>query len=220
MNTHQKIRELLDKLIADGESVLNTKWQPSGNWVSGPPTYVDLAIFTTWRARCKLLASLLGRVGKPWETILTSDLNNSIESAITTQSTIQAIKVSAEEGLLLEIEDIVLAEAFANLIEQAEYLLTQGYYLAAGVIFRAVLEERLRRLCDQHSLALSKPKPTLNDYNTELYKAQVYDKITFKDIGTLIAIGNDAAHNNSTLSADNVQNMFDGITRILSKFSS
>jgi hypothetical protein len=215
-----RIRELIDTLISDGENVLNTKWQPSGNWLSDPPTYVDLALFRTWRARCKLLASLLGRVGKPWETELTSDWDNRIEFAITTQSTLQAIKVSAGEGLLLEIEDLVLADAFANLLEQAEYLLNQGYFLASGVILRAVLEERLRRLCDQHSLILSKPKPTLNDYNTELYKQQVYDKITFKDIDTLIAIGNDAAHNKQSLVVDNVTQMCERVTRILLKFSS
>jgi len=180
MSTHWKIRELLIKLITEGEAVLNTKWQPGGNWVSGPPTYVELAAFKTWRARCKLLASLLGKVGKSWENELISDWDNRIEYAITTQSTLQAIKVSEEEGLLLEIEDLVLADAFANLLEQAEYLLKQGYFLAAGVILRAVLEERLRRLCEQNTLILSKSKPTLNDYNTELYKKNVYDKITFK----------------------------------------
>lgn len=220
MNTQQRIRELLDTLVTEGEAVLRNTWQSGGNYLSGPPTYVDLAAFRTWQARCKLLASLLGRIGKPWEAELTTSWDNRIESAITIQSTLQAIKVSAGEGLLLEIEDLVLADAFANLLEQAEYLLKQGYYLAAGVILRAVLEERLRRLCDQHSLVLSKPKPTLNDYNTELYTKQVYDKITFKDIDTLIAIGNDAAHNKPTLSADNVTQMFDGVTRILSKFSS
>lgn len=87
MSTHRKIRELLIKLITEGEAVLNTKWQPGGNWVSGPPTYVELAAFKTWRARCKLLASLLGKVGKSWENELISDWDNRIEYAITTQST-------------------------------------------------------------------------------------------------------------------------------------
>jgi len=62
MKAQIKIEKLLDNLIAEGDTVLKTKWQPGGNWVMGPPTYVDLAQFTKWRTRCKLLFSSLGRV--------------------------------------------------------------------------------------------------------------------------------------------------------------
>jgi hypothetical protein len=219
MNTKDKIEQLLVGLIEEGTAVLKTKWQPGGNWASGPPTYVDLAAFARWRARCKLLAALLGRPGKCWETELTADWNNKIESAVKTQSTLEAIKVSASEGLLLEVQDLILADAFANLVEQAEYLLNHGYFLASGVLLRAVLEERLRRLGDANSLKPSKSRPTLNDYNTELYKASVYDKITFKEIEALAAIGNDAAHNAGTLVREDVGRMREGVVRILQKFS-
>jgi hypothetical protein len=219
MNAQLKIETLLDRLIAEGDTVLKTKWQPGGNWVTGPPTYVDLAEFTKWRARCKLLASLLGRVGRSWEAELTADWNNTAEHAITTQGTLQAIKLSAAEGVLLELQDLILADAFANLVEQGEYLLDQGYFLASGVLLRAVLEERLRRLADYHNLTPAKLKPTLNDYNTELYKASVYDKITFKDVDVLAAIGNDAAHCSANLSAADVSRMREGVIRLLQKFS-
>jgi hypothetical protein len=216
---NEKIEQLLDNLVAEGETVLKTKWQPGGNWLGGPPTYVDLAAFTKWRARCKLLASLLGRAGRSWEVDLTADWNNKIEHAIKTQGTLRAIKCSVEEGVLLELQDLILADAFTNLVEQAEYLLAQGYFLASGVILRAVLEERLRRLADQHAMTFSKAKPTLNDYNSELYKASVYDKITFKDVDALVAIGNDAAHNSASLSTADVCRLRDGVLRILQKFS-
>ena len=58
MKTQEKVEQLLADLLTEGEAVLKTKWQQRGNWVSGPPSYVDLASFSTWRARCKLLASL------------------------------------------------------------------------------------------------------------------------------------------------------------------
>ncbi len=219
MTARGKLEQLLAKLIAEGKAVLKTKWQPGGNWLGGPPTYVDLAEFTKWRARCKLLASLLGRVGGSWEAELTADWENRIENAIKTQGTLEAIELSAAEGVLLELHDLILADAFANLVDQAEYLLDQGYFLASGVILRAVLEERLRRLADCHTIEFTKPKPTLNDYNTELYKASVYDKLTFKDVDALSAIGNDAAHNSATLSVADVSRMREGVVRILQKFS-
>jgi len=219
MNAQTKIEKLLDNLIAEGDTVLKTKWQPRGNWVMGPPTYVDLAQFTKWRARCKLLSSLLGRVGKAWEAELTSDWNNTAEHAITTQGTLQAIKLSATEGMLLDLQDLILADAFSSLVEQGEYLLEQGYFLASGVLFRAVLEERLRRLADCHNVTPAKSKATLNDYNAELYKASVYDKITFKDVDGLAAIGNDAAHNSARLLPADVSRMREGVLRLLQKFS-
>jgi hypothetical protein len=166
MKTQEKVEQLLADLLTEGEAVLKTKWQQRGNWVSGPPSYVDLASFSPWRARCKLLASLLGRAGKCWESELTAGWPNKLENAISTQSILSAVKSAVTAGLLLEMEDLILAGAFANLVEQADYLLRQGYYLASGVVLRAVLEERLRRLVDSNGVALSKPRPTLNDYNT------------------------------------------------------
>jgi hypothetical protein len=219
MNAQVKIEKLLDNLIAEGDTVLRTTWQPGGNWVMGPPTYVDLALFTKWRARCKLLPSLLGRLGRPWAAELTAAWNNTAEHAITTQGTLQAIKVSAAEGMLLELQDLILADAFSSLVEQAEYLLDQGYFLASGVLLRAVLEERLRRLAECHDVTPAKPKPTLNDYNADLYKASVYDKITFKDVDGLVAIGNDAAHNTAALLPADVGRMREGVIRLLQKFS-
>ena len=219
MKTQEEIEQLLADLLTEGEAVLKTKWQPRGNWVSGPPSYVDLASFSTWRARCKLLASLLGRAVKCWESELTAGWPNKLENAISTQSTLSAVKSAVTAGLLLEMEDLILAGAFANLVEQGDYLLQQGYYLASGVVLRAVLEERLRRLVDSNGVVLSKPRPTLNDYNTELYKASVYDKITFKEVELLTAIGNKAAHNEPGLSANEVSTMRDGLVKFLEKFS-
>ena len=65
MNTQQRILDLIDKLVIEGEAVINSKWMEPGYSYGMAPTYVDLALYKTWRARCKLLASLLGRVCKP-----------------------------------------------------------------------------------------------------------------------------------------------------------
>ena len=219
MTAQQKIQKLVLDLITEGQAVLGTKWQKSGNWLSGPPSYVDLIAFSKWRARCKLLSSMLGPAGTAWAGELTANWNNSNEHAMTTQGVLEAIKLSIEEGLLLGLRDLILADAFANLMEQAEYLLDEGYFLASGVLLRAVLEERLRGLTDNHNVVIAKAKPTLNDYNTELYKTSVYNKITFKDIDALAAIGNSAAHGLHTLSATDVHTLRDGVRRILQKFS-
>ena len=109
--------------------------------------------------------------------------------------------------------------AFTTLSEQAEYLLDQGYFLASGVILRAVLEERLRSLCQHRLISFNKANPTLNDYNTELYRARIYDKILLKEIDTLIAIGNEAAHNDAGFTVDKAKQLNNGVKSILLKLS-
>ena len=123
-----------------------------------------------------------------------------------------------ENGYLIKIEDLVFAEAFANLIEQSEYLFNQDYILAAGVIARAVLEEKIRNLCSQQNISFSKLHPTLSDYNQELYKLKLYSKIEFKKIDFLISIGNSAAHNNEFTKGE-IMKLIEGVKSLLEKYN-
>ena len=106
-----------------------------------------------------------------------------------------------DEGLLVKYEDLIFAEAFADLYEQGQHLFSQGYFLAAGVVFRAVLEEHLRHLCERNECTPVKEKPTINDLNMALYKCDspVYEKSVMLHVTALAAVGNDAAHNNPEL---------------------
>ena len=219
MNAENKIRELVERLISEGDAVLASKWQPGGNWLNGPPSYVEIEIFEQWRSRCRLLLSLLGPHGKPWEPVLEPMVENELGSAMSTQGALKAIRQSLDEGLLVRFEDLVLAEAFSDLYEQADYLFLQGYLLAAGVIARAVLEERLRRLCAAHQCVPTRDRPTLGDYNTALYKHNSYDKITYKHVDSIAVVGNDAAHNKPDLKPEDVRRLLDGVQSFLIRFS-
>jgi len=61
---------------------------------------------------------------------------------------LKSISDTLDKGYLLRIEDLIFADAFSNLIDQADYLFEQSYILAVGVIARAVLEEKLRNACE------------------------------------------------------------------------
>jgi hypothetical protein len=63
MSAETKLQDFVERLIAEGDAVLASKWQPGGNWLSGPPTYVELEKFQQWRGRCRLLLSMLGSLG-------------------------------------------------------------------------------------------------------------------------------------------------------------
>jgi hypothetical protein len=120
-------------------------------------------------------------------------------------------------GLLVAVEDLVRAEAFESLLEQADYLLASGYALAAGVLGRAVLEEHLRKWCEVKGCRPAKDKPTINDYNSELYKAKHLNLSQMKHVESLAAVGNEAAHNKPTLTADGVERLLRDVRELLAK---
>lgn len=191
----------------------------AARWVSGPPTYVDLEAFKKWRASCRLLVSLMGDLGTPWQDIFMPDAPNGLGNASTTLGTLKAIKEALSNGYLVRFEDLVLAEAFSDLTEQAEYLFEQGYFLAAGVILRAILEERLRKLCERIGCTPEKLRPTISDLNQALYKAKAYDKIIYKHVDAMTATGNDAAHNAPELKKDDVARLLNDAKDFLRRFA-
>jgi hypothetical protein len=220
MSATVRIAGLVQTLLTEGEAVLSTKFLAGRNTFSSPPkSFVDLQAFAKWRASCRLLINLLGDLGTPWKEALMKEERNLLGVALSTQGTLQAIQAAINDDLLLRFEDLVFAEAFADLMEQAEYLLEQGYFLASGVLLRAVLEERLKRLCGSHSVETGRERPTINDYNQALYTKRVYDKVTFKQVDTMAAVGNDAAHNNSDLTKPSVEHFRRDLTEFLQRFA-
>jgi hypothetical protein len=160
----------------------------------------------------------MGDLGTPWQDIFMPDAPNGLENASTTIGTLKAIKEALSNGYLVRLEELVLAEAFSDLTDQAEYLFEQGYFLAAGVILRAILEERLRKLCERTGCTPEKPRPTTSDLNQALYKAKVYDKIAYKYVDAMTAIGNDAAHNAPGLKKDDVARLLNDVKDFLRRF--
>jgi len=191
-----KLNDLISqvtKLITDGEDIISRQFE---NKITTYLTkrYVPLEDFERWRGNCKVLVSILGTKSRPWELTFTKETNNELVHAVSIQGALKSMHDSMSAGLLLKIADIVMAETFANLLEQAEYLFEKGYWMPAGVIGRSVLEESLRRYCETQSCLPEKERPTLADYNSALYKNEFYDKIEFKNIDALSAIGNECAH--------------------------
>ncbi len=207
--------------IDEGEALQNTKWEDRylGSFeIANPKTYVDLEGFKKWKSNCNVLISLLGDLSNPWKEIFIGNQGNSLSNTTSMIGGLKSIKDTIDKGYLLRIEDLIFAEAFSNLIDQAEYLFDQNYILAAGVVSRAVLEEKLRNLCEGQKIEFSKQKPTLSDFNTELYKTKFYDKIEMKNVDFLSSIGNNAAHN-LPIKKEEIRKLIDGINDMLLKFN-
>src|SRR5438552_8450614 len=86
------------------------------------------------------------------------------------------------------------AEVLGDLLEHAEELLRSKFYLAAAIVMRAILEERLRKLCGCNACQPTVNRPTIEHFKQSLYAANVIDKIVAKDIDWMASIGNAAAH--------------------------
>jgi hypothetical protein len=217
--TANRIKEFVLKLIAEGESLLKTEWVAAGNWVSAPPRYVDLTGFAKFTAQCRQLLHMLGERAAPWRTALEyEDVNYSgiVKRQI---GTLRAIMEAIDAGLLLRVEELAIAETFSNLMEQADYLFQEGYFLASGVLGRAVLEEHLRKWCERSGCMPEKSRPTLGDLTRVLHAKSIVDKLTMKHVEAMAAVGNDAAHNNPSLAKEDVARLLRDTREFLTRHS-
>jgi hypothetical protein len=129
--------------------------------------------------------------------------------------TLEGIRDTIKQGLLVTVQNLVFAEAFADLLGQAQYLLTANYFLAAGVLGRAVLEEYLRRWCRNANCLPAKPKPTINDFKAALQQGGNVTAIEVKHIDAMASIGNAAAHNQPGLSQPDVERLIRDVEAFL-----
>lgn len=214
------VDKLCEKCITEGQTLLGTMWlndHMGGMPILNPTAYVDLEGFKKWKSNCKVLLNLLGDLSKPWDDEIGGEQGNTLVNTKNIMGALKSMKETIDNGYLIKIEDLIFAEAFSNLLDQAEYLFDSGYFLASGVLGRAVLEEKLRNLCDSNKVTFSKSRPTLSDFNTELYKNKFYDKIEFKNIDHLSSIGNNAAHN-KPIQKEDVKKLLEGVIEILKKY--
>lgn len=120
---------------------------------------------------------------------------------------LRSLREAVDDDLLVTIDALITAEALGDLIEQAEYLLNEGFFLAAGVLGRAVLEEHLRKWCGRLGCMPTTGASSLNKFNAALYDAQAITKTEMMHVQAMAAVGNDAAHNTPTLKRDDVERM-------------
>lgn len=214
MKPIENILKYLEKLIQEGESILSQKF-PIKTSSFTVEDFVPLDPFHRWCGNCRVLDAKLGRAIEPWRDAISVKGPNKVVLVMGLLGTVRSIKDAVEGGHLVSFADLVMAEAFSDLLDQAEYLMSKGYWLAAGVLCRAVLEEELRTLSQKCECLPDKGRPTLGDLNTALYKANIYDKLEFKLVDTLAAIGNDCAHNNEGNTKERVRYLIDQLVALL-----
>lgn len=213
MNQPQKLVDLIDKLIQDAYRMLESTYGDS---------IQDRNSLRLWSNELILLRNIGGKMLAPWAPRLAH--GGVLIPTVYMQdplAALETVKYAIENGLLTSYRDLVMAEAFSDLFEQGQCLLNEGYFLAAGVIFRAVLEERLRELCVGANCMPGKDRPTLADLNQALYRCETvqYDKAMMLNVTALAAVGNDAAHNKESLKREDVERLMRGTLEFISRYA-
>ncbi|HET9615854.1 MAG TPA: hypothetical protein VFP74_01690, partial [Pseudolabrys sp.] len=84
----------------------------------------------------------------------------------------------------------------------------------AGAIAGVVLEGHLAAVCKNHSVAISKKKPTLSDFYEALKKANVIDQQTWRFIQHLGDIRNSCDHKGKDPTKESVDDLIAGVRKI------
>jgi len=132
-----------------------------------------------------------------------------------------SLRQAYERGYLNSIQELVHAEVFADFLEMAEHLLSQGYKDPCAVLVGGTLEEHLRKLCGKHNIAVTTPSGDprkAGQMNDDLAKA-TYDKLQQKGVTYWLDLRNKAAHGKyAEYDERDVRGMLQGVRDFIDKF--
>lgn len=209
MKIQEKILKQLDELIKSAGSFAPSIYEQ--NLGKMDDKYLDRAKFTEWNTRC---LNLLSQIKKGHSVHLEKFLDeedrgyrkhkkgrehgpynyHSISIEIFHKVAIlKALKADIESSSFFDEELLITADAFSDILEQADYLLSEGYKDASAVSIGAVLESTLRKLCSNNNLEYSKTA-TISPLNDLLLRNKVYNPVIHKQIIVWAQVRNDAAH--------------------------
>ena len=217
MNLKDKLEDHFHRLINEGDTILKKYGWSNGVRGSHPS---DLE-YNKWYSSAKnLIGKACSEQGihyKQIEDIYTLNKGNSYYMP-GCLGVLESAYEDFKSGLLEDTKALITAEVFTDFIEQAEYLLDEGYKLPAAVLMRGVLEDSLRTLCKKAKISLT-DKPKLNWMNSELVKVGFYNKNVHKQVTAWAGIGNSAAHmETDEFSETDVKNMINGIINFNATF--
>ncbi|QEC45881.1 hypothetical protein EV199_3564 [Pseudobacter ginsenosidimutans] len=119
------------------------------------------------------------------------------------------------ESSLFDIKQLVQADLFDSELGAAKELSNNKFYRAAGALAGVVLEKHLGQVCENHSLTLSKKKPTINDFNELIKQNDIIDIPQWRFIQHLADIRNLCDHNKKTEPTEtDIVDMISGVDKI------
>lgn len=216
MDVKQKITEKFDRLIKEGELILRLNGWDGKEWHSHP-SEID---YLKWRTEAlNLLRRVCGEDSEHYKQLLEIAENpNTKHNAFYFHSCygiFKAAKQDFDDDFLADIKYLVRADLLDDFLSQAKMLLEEGYHIPAASLSGSVLEDTLRKLCDKKGI-LYPANSAIDPLNISLAKANVYDKLTQKEITAKADIRNSADHGHfEKVKKEDVEDMLKWINRFL-----
>ena len=211
MDTSQRFKARIERLLAKGSSVLATH-KPNPPNVIGFPT-LDHRAFAEWRTQSlSLLTNLLGPEHvcvASFEQAVKEGFTNSVNSGI---GILKALGEDLEDGYLTDVRTLVSAEVFTDFLAMVEHLLEHGYKDPAASLCGAVLEQGLRQIATNRNVKL-RERDDLSTLNQKLAAKGVYTRLVQKRLVVWTDVRNAADHGNfSDYSKADVAEMHQGVS--------
>ena len=110
---------------------------------------------------------------------------------------LDSLKDDYANDFLNSFNEMIDADIFTDILEQAEYLLSQSYFRASAVVAGVALESHLRKLAEKNQIPIKNEEGkyvNADSLNGNLLKNQIIDKTMNKSITGWLGLRNDAAH--------------------------
>ncbi|MGN6207779.1 hypothetical protein [Asticcacaulis sp.] len=195
-------------LLSEGKTTLATRTKGASG------DYIDHHAFVKWLTKAKqLVSSACGEGSQYFKMFEKLEKPTAMETNYSMMKRLFAAVAGISEdyssGYFLTAKSLIQAEVFSDELDQAKSLFENGYISAAAVVAGVVLETNLRQLwIEKVANEATIVRQSLNRMNDELASSGAYNSLVQKQVLSIAAIRNSAAHgNHDEYNADDVRNM-------------
>jgi hypothetical protein len=126
--------------------------------------------------------------------------------------------VEVIDSKLKSIESALQSELFENELETAKIILKKSNVRVAGALAGITLEGHLKKVCQNHSLKITKAHPTISDFNEELKKNNIIDVPKWRLIQRLGDIRNLSVHSKDRdPTKDEIEDLIIGCEKLIAE---
>jgi hypothetical protein len=118
------------------------------------------------------------------------------------------------ESSLFDIRGMAQADLFDNELDASAELNKNGFTRGSGAVGGVVLEGHLATVCSNHSVTITKKKPTIADFDDALKSANIIDQATWRFIQHLGDIRNACDHKGKDPTKEAVDDLIAGVRKI------
>jgi hypothetical protein len=129
------------------------------------------------------------------------------------QAEIVSAAMARFKSSLFDIRGMAQADLFDDELDAATELNKNGFARGAGAVAGVVLEGHLATVCANHSVTITKKKPTLFDFYEALKAANVIDQQTWRFIQHLADIRNTCDHKGKDPTKESVNDLIEGVRK-------